>query len=693
MRLPSCTRLRCVLRATLPLIVAALVSELALARVVRVDITRRTTVLAGETWGKNSAYEKMIGRVYFAVDPKDAHNRRVVDLDKAQSNPHGEVEFSADVYVLRPRAGGNGALLLEIPNRGSKGLLATVEGAKGSADPSTRDEFGDGFLLTRGYTVAWLGWQWDVRDEAGLMRLYAPIAHAADGSSIKGLARADWTPAEHRDEWPLAHVIAGNIGGTGYPVADPAARENVLTVRDCPTCERHAIPRMRWQFARQEADRISPSDRFVRLDGGFQPGKLYELVYVVKDPVVVGLGLAAVRDFVSYAKYAPDAIVHVDRALALGISQDGRFLRHFLWQDFNADESGRKVFDGVLSMVAGAGRGSFNHRFAQPSRDAETTSSLFYPTDLFPFTDLPETDPVLGQTAGLLDAPRRSATTPRIFFVNTSHEYWQRAASLIHTNVTGSNDMAESEDVRIYLAAGQGHFPAPFPPQVGSISALRGQQKANPMPRKWLWRALITDMDQWVNNGTLPPPSAHPQVSDRTLVALHDLAFPHIPGVRLPVRPLGAYRLDFGPEWQRGIITSEPPKVGAEYTVLLPQVDEDGNERSGIQLPELQVPLATYTGWNLRDASLGMPDYTVPFVGSYIPFAKTAEERKHSGDPRLSIAERYVDADKYMRLYREAAERLVKDRFLLPEDVTAVLELGIKEWKYATSHEGSSSAP
>ncbi len=684
MRVPLFRQLKLVFCFVLPMAVLAVMCGPAMARVVRVDVSNRAYVLDGKAWGSAGPYQKIVGRVYFAVDPKNPHNLQIVDLDKAPRNSRGEVEFSADFYVLRPTSKGNGSLLLEIPNRGGKGLLSIVQGAKGSTDPTTAENFGDGYLLDQGYTIAWLGWQWDVRDEAGMMRLYAPVAHMPDGTSIHGLVRADWTPAERKDEWPLGHLIVGSIGGTGYAVSDPASGENVLTVRDCPTCKRNVIPRSRWQFAQQDEHGVHPSDRFVCLDGGFQPGKLYEIVYVAKDPVVVGLGLAAIRDFVSYSKYDRGAIVHVDRALGIGVSQDGRFLRHFLWQDFNADESGRKAFDGVLSMVAGAGRGSFNHRFAQPSRDAETTSSLFYPTDLFPFTDVPETDPILRRTAGLLDATRRSHTTPDIFFVNTSHEYWQRAASLIHTGVDGRSDIAPGKNVRIYFAAGQGHFPVSFPPQIGSIPDLQGQQLGNPMPRKWLWRALISDMDAWVRNGVAPPESEYPHVSDGTLVAQHDLRFPDIPGVPLPVASLGVYRLDLGPEWPMGIITYEPPKVGAAYSVLLPQVDKDGNEPTGIQQPELQVPLATYTGWNLRAQSLGMPGYTIPFVGSYIPFPKTAEERKRSGDPRLSIAERYSSMDEYMRLYREAAERLVKQRFMLPEDVPAVLDFGKREWMYAT---------
>jgi hypothetical protein len=666
------------------LLAIALAVQTASARVTRIDIAKHSDVLNGKIWGKSGAYEKILGRVYFAVDPANSHNHQIVDLEKVPRNSHGEVEFSADVYLLRPKSGGNGTLLLEVPNRGGKALLRAVQGAEESTDPTSDSEFGDGFLLNQGFTIAWLGWQWDVRDDAGLMRLYAPVAHESDGTSICGLVRADWTPAQRKQEWPLAHVILEQIGGKGYPVADPEAPENLLTVRDCPLCGRSVIPNTRWKFAHEEAAKINLSDRFIRLEGGFEPGKIYEVVYAAKDPVVVGLGPAAVRDLVSFLKYDSKAIARVSQAVGIGISQDGRFLRHYLWQDFNADESGRKALDGVIAWVAGAGRGSFNHRFAQPSRDAEPTASFFYPTDLFPFTDLPETDPVQGETAGLLDATRKSNTVPRVFFLNTSFEYWGRAASLIHTNVDGTQDVAPSEDVRIYFLPGEGHFPARFPPVVYEMPDLHGQQKGNPNPSIWAWRALITDMDQWIKYVAAPPPSTHPRISDHTLVSISEVSFPSIPGVKLPISPLTAYRIDFGPQWKNGIVSFEPPKVGKQFTVLVPQVDRDGNDRSGIRIPELEVPLATYTGWNLRDPSTGMSEYVIPFVGSYIPLAKTAAERQQSHDSRLSIAERYSSYEDYIRLYREAAERLAKQGFLLPEDIPAVLRRGEAEWKYAT---------
>lgn len=668
------------------LVLAGVVLSFATASWARVDhvaVTQSAEVLAGESWGAYGSYEKLSGRVYFRVDPANPHNRQIVDLGKAPRNAHGEVEFSADFYILRPRNGGNGSLLLEVPNRGRKGLLAVLQNARDSTDPTTSADFGDGFLLRKGFTIAWLGWQWDAPNRPGYMRLYAPVARNPDGSSIRGLVRADWTPWRPSPEWPLAHVIGGNIGGTGYPVSDPNARENVLTVRDCAICARQTIPRERWYFAHAVTGSVKPSDRFVRLDGGFLPGKIYEIVYTAKDPVVVGLGLAAIRDFVSYLKYDPKAIAPVKRAEALGISQDGRFLRHFLWQDFNADERGRKVLDGVFSMVAGAGRGSFNHRFAQPSRDSEPTSSIFYPTDLFPFTDRPERDPATGQIAGLLDAAQRSHTVPRIFFWNTSFEYWGRAASLISTSPDGTHDIVPGPDVRIYFGAGQGHFPAAFPPRTGT-GDLHGQQMADPNPRIWVWRALVVDMDEWLRNGTPPPPSTYPRIADGTLVPLNKLAFPKIPGVRVARIPVMAYRLDFGPRWSRGIISIEPPRVLGTYKVLVPQVDRDGIDRTGVRIPEIAVPLATYTGWNLRDPSIGMPEALIPFTGSYIPLPRTSAERRRTGDPRLSIEERYKGRDDYLARYRQAAERLVKGRLLLQDDMAAIMKRGEAEWDFAT---------
>jgi hypothetical protein len=659
------------------LLMSAILVSVAQARVVRVEITSRADIQDGKPFGNVGPYEKIIGRVYFAVDPAKLHNRQIVDLDKAPRNAHGEVEFSADLYLLKPKdmAKGNQAVLFEVSNRGGRGILSLVNGRDG--------EFGDGFLMRQGYTIAWVGWEFDLSSQGERLRLSAPIAHDPGGKEIHGLVRGDFTPAEKRDDWPLGHILLGPDGGNSYAVEDPQSAANVLTVRDTPTAARTKIPRSDWSFAHVVDGKLTPDLHFIHLNTGFVPGKIYEVVYSSKNPAVVGVGLAAVRDFLSYLKYDPQATAPVKRVYAVGISQSGRFLRHFVYQNFNADEKGRQVMDGVIAHVAGAGRGSFNHRFAQPSRDAQPMSSLFFPTDLFPFTDLPEKDPDTGENAGLLDAASRSHMVPKVFYTNTSYEYWGRAASLIHTTADGKQDAPMALNTRIYFLAGLEHFTAPFPPEnrVGGNPDFTAQQKANPNPIQWYWRALITDMNDWVRNGKEPPPSTYPKIVENTLVPLGNYKFPKLPGVNTPHEVSLAYLLDFGPQWKQGIVTIDPPRVGAPFGVLVPQSDGDGNDLGGVRLPELQVPLATYTGWNLRDPSIGAPEQRVSFLGSWIPLAKTTEERKKSSDPRLSIAERYKSQEEYMSKFEQAAKKLIEQRFLLQEDLPAILEQGKLEWK------------
>lgn len=669
------------LRLTYVLTSIAFFASSADAHVTRVEILSRADIQDGRAFGLAGAYERIIGRVYFAVHPENIHNRQIVDLDKAPRNAQGEVEFSADLYLFKPKdmAKGNNAALFEVSNRGGRGILRLVNGGN-TSDPNA--EFGDGFLLREGYTIAWLGWQFDVADQGQNLRLSAPVVRDPGGKEIRGLVRSDFTPSEKRDDMPLGHILLGPGGGNSYPVDDPASAKNVLTVRDTPSGARQVIPHSQWSFAHSVEGQLVADLHFIHLDGGFLPGKIYEVVYEAKDPVVVGAGLAAVRDFLSYLKYDPQATAPVRRVYAVGISQSGRFLRHFLYQDFNADEQGRQVMDGVIAHVAGAGRGSFNHRFAQPSRDAQPLSSIFFPTDLFPYNDLPETDPETGETAGLLDAASRSHTAPKIFFTNTSYEYWGRSASLIHTSADGLKDAAPGENARIYFLAGLQHFSAAFPPQKATTGSpeLTAQQRHNPNPVQWFWRALITDMDQWVKNGTPPPPNTYPKIVDGSLVPLSKWTFPKIPGVNAPHEVNLAYHLDFGSQWKSGIVSNEPPRVGKPFPVLVPQTDADGNDLGGVRLPALQVPLATYTGWNLRDPSIGAPDLRLSFLGSFLPFARNASEREKSGDPRPSVAERYGSREEYLGKFAEAAMNLIKDRFLLREDLAAVLERGEREW-------------
>ena len=671
------------MRSKLSAVIAALLllvsAETISARVVRVEITSRQDVLGGRSFGDVGPYERILGTVYISLAVDDPRNAAIVDLKNAVNLHDGRVEFAADFMAIRPKDSrrGNGSLLLENPNRGRSRIISLVDGG----DWNLEHDAGDAWLLRRGFTIVSLGWQWDATGKDAL-HFQALIARD-HGKTITGLLRGDLMLAEARPEIPLGHLIVGNIGGSEYPVAAPDDSRNELTVRDSRDAARTVIPRSHWQFANSIDGRLTPDNRFIHLNGGFEPGKLYEYVYVAADPVVAGGGFAVFRDFASYVKHDAHAITPAQRVYGEGISQNGRFLRDFLYQGFNADEDGRIALDGVLAHVAGAGRGSFNYRFAQPSRDAQPTSSVHFPTDIFPFTDKPETDPITHATGGILDRAGASGTIPKIFFSNTSYEYWGRAAALIHTSADGKRDATISDHVRIYHFTGLQHFSGPFPPAKGKGDLL-GQQPQSPLPIRFFWRAMIANMDAWVRDGTEPPLSSYPRLADGTLVPLSEYAFPHLRGVNIPHEANQGERLDFGPGWRKGILSVQPPRVGPAFPVLVPQVDADGNERDGIRLPEISVPLATVTGWNLRDPSIGAPSQRISFEGSWIPFAKTAEERKRTGDPRQSIAERYANEQEYLGRYSQALDRLVSMRWILPEDRAAMLARAKEEWIEAT---------
>ena len=654
------------------LLVFLLCSGTLWAEVARIEIQERSDVLGGRAFGLAGPYEKLVGKVYFAVDPSNPINQIIADIDNAPRNAAGQVEFSSDLYVLKPKnpERGNGAVLCGIPNRGRKVMLSFFNRASYSLDPSTGAEFGDGFLMRQGYTLVWLGWQWDPPPRPGLMRLYAPVARG-----IQGLVRADFV-VTHR----VTRHLLSDRNHIPYRVADPDDPQAILTVRDRVDSTRRLIPREQWKFS---ADRTS-----VEMSAGFVPHKIYEVVYTGKDPVLVGLGPTAVRDFLSHLKYgraaAPGAppqkplIPGIRRAYAFGISQSGRFLRTFLYYGFNQDEAGRQVLDGVIPHVAGACRGSFNHRFAQPSRDAHPFMNFFYPTLIFPFTDVAQTDPETGLTDGLLRRVRKSATAPRIFHTNASYEYWGRAASLIHTSLDGKSDAPIPDNVRIYMFAGSQHGPAPFPP-----ARTIGQQRDNPNDFRWAMRALLVALDRWVSKDEAPPPSLYPRLADGTLVSAEALDFPKITGVGYSTRVLSAYRADYGPKWKSGIVTREPPRIGKPFPVLVPQVDADGNETNGLRLPEVAVPLATYTGWNLFNERSGPPDEISSMAGSYIPFPRTRAERQRTGDPRRSIEERYHDRAQYLGMVAASALQLIEQRYLLDHDLPEILRQAAERWDHA----------
>ncbi len=611
------------------------------AEVTTVTIANRTVVAGGQVFGQVGAYEKLTGTIEFALDPADKHNSPIVDLEHATRGADGRVHFSADLYVLRPveTQKGNGAMLFEIANRGRKGLLGRFNrGANGSQDPMAAADFGDGFLMKEGYTLVWVGWQFDVQPP--FVRVEAPAAN------VEGRARFSFIVDEKQTEASPGDLPA-------YLPVDANDRTAVLTVRDKFWATPTRIPREKWHFK-------APDSRVrIVLDEGFTPGRIYEIDYPATGAKVVGVGMAAIRDAASAFRYRADMPVRGRTAMIFGASQSGRFLREFLHEGFNTDEEDRKAFDLVWPHIAGAGQGSFNERFAMPGYNTFSATR-------FPFTDLEQTGPG-GARDGLLAAYRPNQM-PKVIYTNTSVEYWGlgRSAALTHLAIDGTKDATVPENVRIYHLAGTQHGEAPFPPTRGTGEAL-----ANPTPQGNVMRALLRAAHQWVESNTRPPASSHPMLRDQTLVALKAGGFPAIPGVSDP-------RTIEGPGYiEGGHFTALP--------FLVPRVDPDGNEVTGIRVPELAVPLATTTGWNFRSERVGNPSTLYALLGSYVPFARTKAERDARRDPRLSVEERYRDRDDYLQKIRASATALVSNRFLLPEDVDDVVQRATKHWAYATA--------
>lgn len=645
------------------------------AAVVAVKIESRADVLQGKPFGAAGAYEKIEGLVTFAFDPESIANEKIVDLNLAPFNMDHHVKATANFMVLQPKDPGKarGLGILEVSNRGGKALLPYFNAGVYTNSPEQEQDFGDGLLMRQGYTLMWVGWQWDVPATPKALRLLVPIAKQGM-EPISGLVRADWVLDKDETTLPLAHR-----NHQTYLATDPDHADNVMTARDGRDGPRNVVPREQWRFVTKAVDGNTQGWSHVSKDGGFNANKIYELVYRSQNPRVVGLGFAAVRDFMSFAKFDSGSPFRVTQGMAFGVSQTGRFLRHFLYQGFNRDELGRQVFDGMFIHAAGAGRGSFNHRFAQPSRDGHRYSAFDYPTDLFPFTSAPQLDVETGVTSGLLP----KSHLPKIFYTNSGYEYWGRAASLIHTTPDGKKDVEPLANERIFhLASGQ-HFVVPFPPKdkLPDSQAYLG----NPLDYLVNLRALMLRLGDWVQAGREPPQSAYPKVAEGMLVepipqkgTQVSTGFPAISGLTAARLANLAARLDFGPRWKQGIIDQEPPVRGEAFATLVPKVDEFGNELGGIRNVEIVAPLATYTPWSLRTGLPGPQDELRDFFGTWLPFAK--DDNARGDDPRPSVSALYKNKDEYLARAKQATKELVERGYLLEEDTPRVMERAEKTW-------------
>ena len=624
------------------------------AEVVRFDIVDRAPAFAGRSFGEVGPYERITARATIALDPADDRNAMITDLQLARRNGQGRIEAVADVVILRPAdpSRGNGTLLLDVPNRGIKLAQQLFDDSlqPGANNLQTADDAGIGFLERRGYTMVYVGWQGEIPSKPGQMALTTPILKGVTGPAREGFVFDNSTS-------PLRLTLT-------WPAADPA--NLAVNVRAAWSDARQSPPQL-------SARLINPTSVEITRPAGFDAGALYEVTYTARDPAVLGMGFAAVRDVASFLRHEQSAAnpllsglyPSVSRAIGFGISQDGRFLREFLYLGFNEDERGRMVFDGLMPHVAGTRRTNTNVRFGQPGRNPRDPQDPGWQADLFPFTYATLSDPLSGRTDGLLRRCALSGTCPKVMQTDTEHEWWASHASLLVTDLAG-NHIDLPENVRAYMIAGTPHFAEANEVIRKGLPAMSLPQ--NPMHAGAPMRALLTDLNAWISDGVPPPSSRVPMRSQGTLGPATGAVPTDIPG--LPYAGLHNI-VAFS------VHSVFPPNEIGRYPVFVPKADSDGMAVAGIHMLALAVPRATYTAWNPRAQGFN-PTALYPLQGAVVPFAPTEAARKEVHDRRPSIAERYADNDAYVAAVRREAARQVAERTLLQEDAERAIEAAQK---------------
>jgi hypothetical protein len=658
------------------------------ARITSIVITTKTSpAFGGQSFGSVGQYEQLDGIASGEIDPKDPLNAVIQDIDIAPRNSRGKVEYSMDISIVKPidTSRSNHTILYDVVNRGNKSSPSLNIGV------TTANPAGDGFLESEGYTLVWSGWEGDITTG---IKINLPVAKNKDGSEITGGVRAEYilgAPANTVDvtaQPPYEAVSTSNAGAT-------------LTKRMHQNDLKETIDNSQWAFA--DCSTVSfpgtPSTTKVCLNGGFDTNHIYELVYSAKNPTVTGIGFAATRDLVSFLRGGNDGShdrrnktstagpaptnpldSSIEYAIIYGSSQSGRWIRTFLQLGFNEGSDHDRVFEGAIPHKA-SNRGAFNIRFAQPTR----LSGTQHTEKQFPGQESPQTwgdtfDPIAGIFAGQLDRCRKSDTCPKITATETDTEYWQALMALNTTDANGKRDFDIPANVRIYHFAGTQHGggdPLNQPPAVLPTPPNNCQLPSNSNPFIPGQRALLVALQQWITHGKEPPRSLYPTLGRGSLVPVIQIKVPYIPAVNFTLPGLYAQRfhLDRGPDFdERDVsgVMDEPPVAGNAYAALAPQVDADGNDIDGLRNTNMQAPLGTYTGWNIRKAGFSEGD-SCDLTGGFIPFFKTKAERDAAGDPRLSLAERYPTHADYVAKVTAAANRLVKQRLLLQQDADLII--------------------
>ena len=656
--------------------IAMLSVGVAEARIIRIEITSvESPTFEGRTFGSVGPYEKLRGKAYGEVDPTDPHNAVITDIELAPRNANGKVDYSMDIFILKPvdLRRGNHKVFLDMNNRGNM-LVLRLNDVAPTNNPTTAADAASGFIMNLGYSVVANGWDFSARSEDAGLTISLPIAKSPDGSSITGLS---YEYINFNSAKSVRYRLA-------YPTATLEKSEATLTVRarlgDRPT----TIPATAWEYVDEKTIRLLPAGT------PFKQSHVYEFTYTARDPVVAALGLAATRDFVSFLRHAarddvgtPNPLAgDVQQTFSFSISQSSRALNDYQTLGFNEDENSRRVIDGMLKWTGGGSGAQINYRFAQTGRTERNRQNHLYPEGVFPFAHQTLTDHLSGRTGGRSARCTVSSTCAKTFEANSSNEYWVKASSLLHSDTRGK-DLEDPESVRFYLISGLSH-------SVGSAASMEiCQQFLNPTNPYPALRALFIGLDQWVTQGTEPPTSRVPRQADNSAVTAvprpgyqigsvpqEALGWPTIPAVAYTGLITTRYHLDFGPTfYEQGIVSNYPPSLEGRpaYPIFVSSVDQDGNELAGIRLPPVEAPVATTTGWALRREGYGLND-GCEGAGQNIPFSKTQAERLATGDPRISLEERYGTHDGYVQAVANAARQLMKQHLLLEEDVQRYID-------------------
>ena len=656
---------------------------------IKLQLENAQIIADGKNFDDIGAYEYLKGWVYYTIDPKSPLPTKIVDLENAPKNRNGRVEYSSQIHILRPTDStkSNRRLLFDYGNRGNKRVIQYFNDAASSNNPTSLEQCGNGFLFRRGYSIVWVAWQGDLLPGDGRMIMRLPVA-TNNGDPITGKVRTEFIASK---EGETTFPLSGWTSTRSHPSISLDTSKAQLTRRQYPDEKREIVPSSNWRFARLEGGQgmdfqgsetaVIPSDIHIHLPSTFETGWIYELIYTGKSPLVMGLGHLAVRDAVSFLRYDettknPLSKYKIEKSFCFGRSQTGRCIRDFIYLGFNEDQAGRKVFDGAITHVAGAGKMWLNHRFSNAvvpgGQQYEEHDNI---SDQFPFAYNESTDHLTGKVDAICKRPK---SDPLIFHTQTSTEYWQRRGSLVHTDTNG-NDLEPPKNVRIYHWASAQHVGDPLQER-----PTRGicQNLSNVLQTSMIFRALLVAMDNWATENIPPPENQLPKSFDGTLVDFKDwkTQFPVIPRLVTPQEPNKLSLYDFGPETDRGILEVLPPRRvdNSGYVIKVPSVDDDGNELAGVRVPMLNAPLATYTGWNIRSKNFG-EGAMHEFSGSTINFPETNAIRRMTNDPRKSIKERYKDKAEYIKKVRDAASALIKQGFMLEEDFHRTIELA-QDW-------------